>query len=161
MLLAASAVGAAAVWVPALLPSYETAAVVSGSMRPVVSEGDLVIFRSFPPPDRRASSDLGLAPGDIVLFLSPRDGTTRIMHRVVSVTDDGRVKTKGDANPVADDWLVDPGDVKGVARLVIPRAGMLAYLRTSNQPAPLVLLLAVALAISVLSARPRLPRHLR
>src|SRR5690606_13958680 len=53
VVVAALTVGAVAVWLPALLPGYKAAAVVSGSMRPVLDEGDLVVFSTLPPPDER------------------------------------------------------------------------------------------------------------
>lgn len=161
VVVAALTVGAVAVWLPALLPGYKAAAVVSGSMRPVLDEGDLVVFSTLPPPDERGLSDLGIDVGDVILFISPRDGRTQIVHRVIQVTSDGRVATKGDANSTPDNWLVEPADIRGKVRFVVPYAGTLAYLRIQNRPGSLAAVLVGVAAVSALSTRPRLPRRMR
>jgi signal peptidase I len=70
--------------------------IVSGSMEPTYSEGDYVISVA-----KKAES---LNPGDIIAFVSEEDGTNGevIVHRVVSVAEDGNFITRGDANPVDD-----------------------------------------------------------
>ena len=62
--------------------------------------------------------------GDIVLY---RYGNGYVIHRVVSIEKNQhglQLKTKGDANPDPDPWIVDGPDVVGVALFKIPRAGI-------------------------------------
>lgn len=78
--------------------------VVTGSMEPTLPVNSLVVSRRTPIDD--------IAPDDIVVFYSPTGivGRNRIVtHRVVSVLHQDGVtglETRGDANPVADSYLV-------------------------------------------------------
>ena len=85
---------------PRLLP-YRTHHVDSGSMEPVIDVGDLVFLTRVDGADVRV--------GDVITFDRPdRPGTT-VIHRIAAVepSPDGRAfRTKGDANPVRDPWLV-------------------------------------------------------
>ncbi len=98
---------------------WKPVVVMTGSMMPAISPGDVVLVAPGQVPER----------GRIVLVRDPQVPTGRVTHRVVAVAADGTLTTKGDANPAADSVRHHPCDVIGVARLVVPRAGRLALLR--------------------------------
>lgn len=64
----------------------------------------------------------GVRAGDIISF-SPGGVTTVYTHRVASVTPEGGIRTKGDANSAPDGWLLSPSDVIGRAVAVLPGLG--------------------------------------
>src|SRR5664280_3239861 len=72
--------------------------VISGSMHPTVSAGDVVVIQAVPITTLRV--------GDVISF-SPPNSTEPVIHRITSLkaTADGVViTTRGDANPVDDLW---------------------------------------------------------
>jgi signal peptidase len=76
--------------------------ILSGSMRPGFPVGGVAISERMP---------MGrLAVGDVILFQNPYQPSVQVVHRIIQlkVGDAGQhvVKTKGDANPVADPWTV-------------------------------------------------------
>jgi signal peptidase I len=81
-----------------------------GSMSPALIAGDLAIARR--------GTD-GIKVGDIVLVYKPGwpDG---VLHRVVAVTFDGRLRLRGDANPTPDLDPVPLEQVRGVLVMYLP-----------------------------------------
>jgi signal peptidase I len=78
---------------------YRTITVLSGSMRPTFSPGDVIVVR----PERASS----LHVGAVISYQIPIDGQPVETHRVVRILQHGRepiVQTKGDANQTADPW---------------------------------------------------------
>ncbi|MBU1492687.1 MAG: signal peptidase I [Actinobacteria bacterium] len=144
----------------ALLPMafrWSPTVVGSDSMSPVVREGDVVLTS---PHD-----GVGLGPGAVILFQSDTTRTP-VMHRIVAVNPDGTYLTKGDANPGADSTPVDPSDIKGVARALVPYAGLPAHwLRAGNWPGLAGFLALLSLSVWLGHRRPGLveadapPRH--
>ena len=82
----------------ALIAEYGTAdpiyKVSSGSMRPALEVGDLVVISALVGFDE-------VEPGDIIVYNRPSDHARVIVHRAVLVTDDNpyTLRAKGDANP--------------------------------------------------------------
>jgi signal peptidase I len=113
-------VGALAAWsVAPIALGWRPVVVVSGSMEPHVHPGDVVLV------------DPGLrvpTPGQVVLVRDPTTSTGSKLHRLVRRDAQGRLITKGDANPTEDTTPVPPSDVEGVARLLVPAAGRLTML---------------------------------
>lgn len=114
--------------------------VLSGSMRPGVQPGDLVVLKPVPVKQLRV--------GEVIAYLPPRQ-TVPIMHRIVSINANGII-TKGDANRVADPWGRVKPQSSSVEHLVgvIPKIGELAT--TKRQLLGIIgaaLLLALALVI--------------
>ena len=109
--------------------------VLSNSMQPTLSAGDVAVTQVVPTDSVRA--------GDVIAFVAP--GTGRILiHRVASL-EDGVITTRGDANPVDDPWritLTDPTAHRLVA--VVPYVGWLTELQ---RPALLLAGALVALII--------------
>lgn len=86
------------------------AVVMSDSMRPTFEKGDLVLIQTLSKEPQR---------GDIILFSGfielDEEKREFIIHRVYSISKDGTVKTKGDAMPMPDPWVVPPEKIVGKA----------------------------------------------
>lgn len=107
------------------------AVVLSGSMEPELSVGDLLIVRE------RDSYEVG----DVVVY---QTGRTAVTHRIVSIEGD-EVIAKGDANNVEDDPITR-AQIKGAVVCAIPLAGRVANAIKS----PLGTLCILALAVLLL-----------
>ncbi len=87
---------------------YGTAVVLSGSMEPEFSAGDLIIVKQ---------ADV-YELNDIVVF---QDGRSLVVHRIISM-DGETVTTKGDANNTADE-PIHISAIKGEVIFCIPNVG--------------------------------------
>ncbi|MEP7020443.1 MAG: signal peptidase I [Pseudonocardiales bacterium] len=97
---------------------YRTLTVLSGSMRPWMKPGDIVIDTPM-----RASD---LREGDIVTYHLPGGNRTLVTHRIVRIVQPGdlpTIQTKGDANNTPDPIakLDEPRVWRG--RMVVPKVG--------------------------------------
>ena len=93
--------------------------ILTDSMRPAYSAGDLVII------DRLDGSERdSVAVGDIVLFQPYSGRDLLITHRVIS-NDGGQITTQGDANGAPDDPIV-PEQIHGRVIASIPLLGHFA-----------------------------------
>lgn len=82
-----------------MLGMYRTVTVLSGSMRPTFSPGDMIVVSPEPMSSLRV--------GDVITYSTPTAGNPVETHRVVSIQSTGGdpiVQTKGDANNTADPW---------------------------------------------------------
>jgi signal peptidase I len=74
----------------------------TGSMHPAINPGDLVLVRQVNPKAIRV--------GDVITFRRPGNPNEVFTHRVQSITYTGNggvaFKTKGDANPIPDAWMI-------------------------------------------------------
>ena len=112
--------------------------VLSGSMSPAISTGDLIVDDPV-----SASRALTLRPGEIITFYDRPGSTTVITHRIVGVVHrNGRVlyRTQGDRNAVPDSTLRPASTVIGTYAVKIPRGG--TFLLNVRRPLVLALLLA-------------------
>jgi len=91
---------------------YGASVVLSGSMEPALSVGDLLIVQ-------RADT---YQPGDIVVYQTER---MAVVHRIVSINDETAI-TKGDAN-AAQDKPVFVTAIKGEVISVIPLIGYFVW----------------------------------
>ncbi len=95
-------------------PDYGFYYVKSGSMRPSIQPGDIVI-----------TGPVGgwftgnLKEGKVITF---KDFNAIVTHRIVSIQN-GLLRTKGDANEDADNRLVSIGSVQGIYLFKIPLIG--------------------------------------
>lgn len=148
-----------------ILFGWEARVISSGSMRPVLPEGSVVHIDPDFPLD-------ALGPGSVITFdQAGRDMSTT--HRVADVERLAGVTvgftTKGDANRTADSAFVMASEVEGVARMVVPYAGLPSYWMSTGRWIKLGLtfvLMALAATITVdtmllFLGRPTLsgPRH--
>ena len=97
--------------VPQVIGADEGFVVLSGSMEPALSPGDVVIVD--------ASGPVGV--GDVITYRTAGDSVPTT-HRVVGVVD-GRYETKGDANENGDAGTVPPEAIIGRVVLTIPLVG--------------------------------------
>lgn len=101
---------------------FHVRTVVSGSMRPTVSPGDLAITQGVPTGSLRV--------GDVIVFTPPTEARP-VLHRITSRQGDV-VTTKGDANGVADPWQVTLQGATGYRLVfVVPYLGWLTELRSA------------------------------
>jgi|GEM_PF-364926 len=97
--------------------------VASGSMRPVLYEGDILLIEGVRFEEIRASP----VDGDIVVYRRPYDGRL-IVHRAIAKGPNALI-TKGDANSAPDPFPVPPEAVVGRwTGLMIPHWTGLGYL---------------------------------
>lgn len=105
-------------FVAGLLP-YKPVAVMSNSMVPVFSRGDIIIIKKIKEEDVKY-----LEEGQVIEY-KVASGSS-IVHRIqkVDYTGDKKVlTTKGDNNVSADSEKVQEGQVKGIVTMVIPYIG--------------------------------------
>lgn len=107
---------------------YGASVVLSGSMEPTLSVGDLLIAR------QQESYEVG----DVVVY---QDGRTPVVHRIVSIEGE-EVITQGDANNTPDDAIA-LSYIKGEVILAIPMVGHAINL--IKTPIGTILLLALAI----------------
>ncbi len=127
-----------------ILGLYRTVTVLSGSMRPTFSPGDMIVVS--PEPMR------ALRVGDVITFMTPTAGHPVETHRVVSILRSGSdpiVKTKGDANNTIDPWQAElHGSTVWRYRFRLPALGYpLLALRSRWVHLGFTLLLPVLLAL--------------
>lgn len=97
------------------LVGYQCYTVISGSMEPEYSVGDLIYVKKVNLNDIKA--------GDVITFVLNEDLVVAT-HRVVEVDSaNQRFYTKGDANEIADSEPVHFNNVIGVPRFSIPKLG--------------------------------------
>jgi signal peptidase len=105
--------------------------VLSGSMEPAISPGDVIIVASGP-----------VAVGDVITYRTGNEVPTT--HRIVEEVD-GAYRTKGDANENVDAGLVDPSQILGSVIVVIPLIGYVIL--WANTTLGFVLLVVVPLVL--------------
>ncbi|WP_367932077.1 signal peptidase I [Enterocloster citroniae] len=108
---------------------WSRAVILSGSMEPSMSIGDLVIVHR----------EKEYRVGDIVVFDS---GGLSVTHRILEKAQEGFV-TKGDANNVPDKELLSENHIIGRVAVVIPMVGK-AVLFLKN-PAGMMLIMMLAI----------------
>ncbi|ACU38239.1 signal peptidase I [Actinosynnema mirum] len=128
-----------------VLWGWRPVVVTSGSMEPLVRPGDVVLLD--PTPDREP------LVGDVVVY--SRSDAPSVTHRVVGRDDDGRYRTRGDANPTPDAASVAPEDVLGRVRGLVPGLGAPALFlhRHPSAAVPLAVLGGAGLLVLLLSRR--------
>ncbi|MGN0498072.1 MAG: signal peptidase I [Acutalibacteraceae bacterium] len=115
-----------------MLAGYGQAVVLSGSMEPTIEVNDFLIIK------QQDTYEIN----DIVTYID--DKNTLITHRIVGLNDSS-VKTKGDANNVADAEF-DIARIKGKVIAIIPKMG---YVVTFLQN-PLCVICVVIIAFILL-----------
>lgn len=128
---------------------YRTLTVLTGSMRPTMPVGSVVVATREPITSLRV--------GDVLVYQAPLEDHRVVSHRVISIEPVAGnayvVQTKGDANPSPDPWLarVDSPTVWHV-RTVIPGLGAaIRVLRGRQLHMALLYLVPLMLAVIWLS----------
>jgi len=128
---------------------YRTLTVLSGSMRPTIPPGSVVVVTPLPPADIR--------PGDVITSRIPVDDRRVISHRVVEVVERGDhpvVRTRGDANPAPDPWLARlETDPAWRVRAAVPALGYVLHAVRTFPLRPVLLWVSPALLLVVWLSR--------
>ena len=131
-----------ALLVAVVVPRLEDAtpyAVLTGSMRPSLPEGTLVVVR----PTRPESVGIGT----LITYQIHSGQPTVVTHRVVAQSIDGNgsrvFRTRGDANDVEDAGWVKPVQIKGEVWYAVPQVGR-AHALLSRQEHQLAVYVVVA-----------------
>ena len=95
---------------------WKATTVMSDSMAPSVRAGDIVV--AMPVADPAASL------GHVILVDDPDHPGRLRLHRLVGLTADGALITRGDANAADDSSPIAPDDVHGLAVIRVPALGM-------------------------------------
>ncbi len=95
---------------------YHILYVYSGSMSPAINPGDLIIIT---PPTKV------LEPG---MILTMRVDGKLVTHRLMGISNDGLVITKGDANKTLDSWDQAKLEIGGIVRGRIPYLGYMSQI---------------------------------
>ncbi|HEX2028876.1 MAG TPA: signal peptidase I [Nitriliruptorales bacterium] len=137
-----------------VLVGWRPMVIVSGSMQPRVQVGDIVLV------DAYDGDPLGA--GTVVNFTDPTQPGRVVTHRIAASNPDGTYTTKGDANPTPDSAHIPPDAIHGVARLLVPSAGLpVVWLSNGRYDAMAVWALGTILAFGSLpspaAASPRFP----
>ena len=123
---------------------YQFMTVLTGSMRPNMPEGSVVLST---PTSVRA-----LRVGDVITYRIPVEDRRVVTHRVIEVLEPGVVRTQGDGNKDPDAWTTKLKGQVWEARVTVPGAGF--ALERLRQPATTrLLVLAVPLALAFLWMR--------
>lgn len=125
-------VAAAAVSLAVLVPRLGGATpytVLTGSMRPGLPPGTLVVVRPVDPAE--------LATGDVITYQLRSGDPEVVTHRIVAqgLDSDGDVlfRTQGDANDVPDEKWVRPVQIQGKLWYSVPYLGYASDLLTGHQ----------------------------
>ena len=134
-LLVAAGVVVLAIGIAVRVADLHVQTVLSNSMRPTVSAGDLAVTQAVP---------IGVVQvGDVITF-RPQGSSQAVMHRITSLRD-GVITTRGDANPVDDAWRVTlAGSTAYRLIAVVPFVGWLTELQ---RPALFIAGLLVGMSI--------------
>jgi signal peptidase I len=122
---------------------YSTLTVLSGSMRPNIPVGAMVVITPQSPSDVRV--------GQVLTFATPEGDHHVVSHRVIEIVRGGDqpvIRTQGDANNTPDPWVAEiNGDTAWRVRFTLPAVGqMIHWLRQ-----PLIHKLSVFVAPFVLA----------
>ncbi|GMQ86455.1 MAG: hypothetical protein BMS9Abin07_2034 [Acidimicrobiia bacterium] len=99
---------------PIVVPGYTSASITTGSMRPALRPGDVVIA---------VSQDLSdIEEGAIVVYEDPRSHDL-VTHRLIEIRGDGSFITKGDMNGAPDPVPIPEGNLRGQAQWIVPFVG--------------------------------------
>lgn len=110
-------VGIVAVIIASGLSIWRPVRVSGSSMNPVLSAGDLVLVHK----------GAGVDVRDVVLYQESGHGP--VLHRMIGREGAAAIRTKGDANPIADRDAVPVAAVVGPVRAVLPVGSFLAWWR--------------------------------
>lgn len=117
--------------------------VLTGSMEPEISDGDLIIVKQIDGKDVQVK--------DVIAFFDPESTSNSILtHRVIEVIDeDGKLsfRTKGDANNTEDRMAVSEEKLVGIYKSRIPGAGNIAMFMQSTAGLVICVILPLILLV--------------
>lgn len=140
-----------------LLPAlwgWTSQVVMTGSMMPLVAPGDVLVSQKYTFADLR--------PGQIIIVHDPNRPGHTLSHRYMRIDDDGKIVTKGDANPNEDATHVTQDQVVGIVRLMIPAVGLPKVWLANHSYPPLIIAMSltfVSLLILASADTKKMRRH--
>lgn len=99
--------------------SYSPRVIITGSMQPAISIGDVAVIHKLPKEKIRSEVEVG----DIILFSMDE---IKVTHRVIGITeieDNYFYATKGDANHAPDSGWTLQDNIQGKVVMVVPKVG--------------------------------------
>jgi signal peptidase I len=135
-----------------LLPNllgWHSYVIITGSMEPGISAGDIVLAS----PDPVIEDTVG----HVITFEDPDSEGHILTHRVVSINEEGSLITQGDANPTPDGDHVPAEAVTGLGRLLVQFVGLPVVWFMTGAWLPLLFHLALivgAVVVIVLDCEP-------
>ncbi len=132
--------------IPALI-GWRSDVVLTGSMGPRISPGDVVVSEPVPASSVRA--------GQVISFDDPNVASRTVIHRIRSVNPDGTLITRGDANPTDDSHPVASTAIHGLGRLCVRFVALPVVWAREGALLPLGLTLFVLVSAIVLVLRDR------
>jgi signal peptidase I len=133
---------------PALI-GWSPSVVLTGSMRPAIQPGDIVITAPV--------VEHTLRPGYIIRFRDPSEPGRHLMHRIVRINADGTIVTRGDANASDDSTPVPPTAVTGMARMRVPWVGLPVIWARERRVVPLTMVAGFVLIAMLATGSRRAP----
>ena len=123
-----------------LSPDYSMYLVRSGSMKPAINVGDMIITSPVGGPLSKS-----IEPGTVVTY---ERGEELVTHRVLSIKDINTLVTKGDAVKDPDPCQVTLSQVSGIYLFKIPNAGYLSDFMHTKVGWLLMIILPAMLLVS-------------
>ena len=136
----------AAAILPLLAASLGSYVIESGSMRPTIAEGDVVMARPYAAGER-------VRVGRVYVFEDPAVAGRLLVHRIVERRDDGGFTTAGDANELTDATPLQASGIRAQAVLLVPYAGLPVHWVHTGQWLRLALWLMVTVGAFAVAAR--------
>ncbi|WP_449062480.1 signal peptidase I [Planomonospora algeriensis] len=133
-----------------MLFGWQSQAIMSGSMMPLLRPGDIVIVEP-------TGADQAV-PGMMVLVDNPARPGSTLIHRVVEHAPGKALITKGDANEDIDSTPVPESSVIGLPRLLVPYIGLPAVWLHERQYGLLALTGLLGLALISVPSVTKNPR---
>ncbi len=130
-----------------LLLGWHSAVVLTGSMQPAISPGDVVVY------DTVQARDLEV--GEVAVVLHPNSSRPTVVHRVDARSANGTLTLRGDANVSLDSTALAADARVGRARLRIVYVGLPAVWRRAGQMDRVAAGAAAVVVLLVLSKRRR------
>lgn len=116
--------------------------ITENSMQPTISPGDVLLIED--------PEGVELGQRAVITYQQPAGSGELITHRVVAVEPDG-LRTRGDANSTPDIETIDPSQVVGVTRMVVPYVGLPAVWWANEAYIPFASWLVLTLCALVLA----------
>lgn len=123
-----------------MLLQWQATVVVSGSMRPGINVGDILIAQPLKPGSNDSPE---VKIGTVTLAHDPAKPGSVVTHRVVSIRPNGTIITRGDANKTNDSTPVPKANVIGVERILVPYIGIPVQYMRAGDPVPAILFVVV------------------
>lgn len=115
-----------------VFPVYPSV-ILTGSMEPGIKPGDVILIEKI----TKEADVYQLKEAEIISFRREDILITHRIHQVVYDKDENiSFETKGDNNNVVDNGLLQPNDIRGRVRLVIPKIGKLLIWFRTQEPIP-------------------------